>query len=146
MIQFQLITEMRLYNALYREIDKMYHEVALKMGLSDSALMILYAITELGDGCLQKDICELFFFSRQTINSACKKLEMKGIIYLEKGKRRDMHMHLTEAGVKLVQNTIVPLMKAETAVFAEMEPDEVKEFLRLTRKYTAIFRKKIGEL
>ena len=45
------------FNRLYKEMDDLYHDIALKLGLSDSALTIFYAICELGDGCLQKDIC-----------------------------------------------------------------------------------------
>ena len=46
------------YNCLYREYDSIFHDVALASGLSDSAFAILYHIMELGDGCLQKDICD----------------------------------------------------------------------------------------
>ena len=41
------------FNRLYKEMDDLYHDIALKLGLSDSALTIFYAICELGDGCLQ---------------------------------------------------------------------------------------------
>ena len=57
------------FNRLYKEMDDLYHDIALKLGLSDSALTIFYAICELGDGCLQKDICSQSFCSKQTINS-----------------------------------------------------------------------------
>ena len=42
--------EMKELNKQYRETDRIYHEISTKAGLSDSAFMILYAITELGDG------------------------------------------------------------------------------------------------
>ena len=38
--------EMKRYNYLVGEIDAVYHEASLKLGLSDSALNILYAICD----------------------------------------------------------------------------------------------------
>lgn len=48
--------EWKEFNHLYKELDKLYLELAVKAGLSDSAFYIMYAIAELGDGCLQRDI------------------------------------------------------------------------------------------
>lgn len=36
------------YNYLWREIEMLWHEMAVKAGMSDSAFMILYSILELG--------------------------------------------------------------------------------------------------
>ena len=47
----------REFNRLYKELDDLYHNLALRQGLSDSASIILYALYLLGDGCLQRDIC-----------------------------------------------------------------------------------------
>ena len=60
----------REFNRLYKELDDLYHNLALRQGLSDSASIILYALYLLGDGCLQRDICDLSYISKQTINSA----------------------------------------------------------------------------
>ena len=42
--------EIKELNRLYRAVDEVYHEVAVKLGLSDSAFSVLYALAELGDG------------------------------------------------------------------------------------------------
>ena len=60
--------ELREFNCLYKEVDEIYHEIALKMGISDSGFIILYALAELGDGCLQKDIAKIYYISKQTVN------------------------------------------------------------------------------
>lgn len=56
----------REYNNLYRLGNELYHNVAVRMGLSDSAFDILYALDGLGDGCLQKDVCTASGLSKQT--------------------------------------------------------------------------------
>ena len=68
--------EMKRYNHLLGEIEAVYHEMSLKLGLSDSAMIILYTICDEGDSCLLQDIC---------LRSGMSKRE-KGLLY-RKGKR-----------------------------------------------------------
>ena len=72
----------REYDRLYKEMDDLYHAVAKEEGLSDSALIIFYEIYELGDGCLQKEICERAFVSKQTIHSTINNRERDGYLRL----------------------------------------------------------------
>ena len=136
--------ELKEFNSIYRELDGIYHEIALGMGLSDSAFVILYAVAEFGEGFLQKDIAAHFFISKQTVHSAVGTLEKKGLLELRRGKRREMHLYLTAAGRQFVEEKIAPVQTAENLVFAEMGEEESREFLRLSRKYTALFREKAG--
>lgn len=75
--------EMKRYNYLFSEIDSAYHEISLKLGLSDSTMQILYTICNNGDNCPLQDICSLSSISKQTVNSAIRKLEAEDIVYLE---------------------------------------------------------------
>ena len=52
-----------------------YHEIARKLQLSDSALDIFYTIFEIGDNCLQRDICKASCMPKQTVNSSIRKLQ-----------------------------------------------------------------------
>ena len=45
------------YNCLYKEANEIYHEAARRLHLSDSAFEIFYALFDMGDNCLQRDIC-----------------------------------------------------------------------------------------
>ena len=51
--------EMRQFNYLLSEIDAAYHEADQKLGLSDSAMQILYVICNHGEECLLSEICSL---------------------------------------------------------------------------------------
>ena len=132
--------ELKEFNRLYREMDGLYHMLALHAGLSDSAMFILDALAEMGGGCLQKDIAASYGISRQTINSATKKLEREGILTLTRGRKRDMHMHLTAAGEVLVKEKIFPIMELENSGFDLMTSEESRELLRLTAKYLLLFK------
>ncbi len=138
--------ELKEFNSLYKELDDIYHEIALKAGISDSAFAILYVLVEFGDGCLQKDIAEYFSTSKQTINSSIKNLSAKGLISLQKGKGRNLHVYLTAKGRQFTEEKIAPVLALENSIFAEMTPEESREFLRLTRKYVTLYRQKAAQL
>lgn len=91
-----IFSMMKRYNYLLGEIEASYHEVSLKLGLSDSAMKILYAICDNGESCLLQDICRRSGLSKQTINSAVRKLEAEGMIYLEMADSKHKKVCLTE--------------------------------------------------
>jgi len=136
--------DLKEYNCLCREIDGLYHELAVRAGMSDSAFFILYAITEMGDGCLQRDISEHYYISKQTINSSIRNLESKGYVLLINGKGHDKHIHLTKEGKMLVKEKIFPVIQLENGIFEEMTLKERYEIIRLTRKYIEIFKNKMN--
>ena len=137
--------EVQQFNRLYKELDDIYHEIALAIGVSDSALAVLYVVCTLGNGCLQKDICREAYVSKQTISSSVRNLEKNGFLYLEKSGR-DKHICLTEKGRQFVEQKIRPVVDMENRAFLEMEPDERAEFIRLSQKYVDLFGKKEKEL
>ena len=82
--------EMRQFNYLLSEIDAVYLEASQKLCLSDSAMQILYVISNHREECLLSEIYRLSGISKQTINSALRKLEADGIVRLESlaGRRK----------------------------------------------------------
>ncbi|MCI9556865.1 MAG: winged helix-turn-helix transcriptional regulator [Lawsonibacter sp.] len=136
------------YTRLHSEMDGLYHTLAVRAGLSDSALDILYALCVLGDGCLQRDVCALSFTSKQTIHSSIRKLEQDGLLRLQPGQGREVHIRLTPRGSRLIQEKVLPILDLERQAMACLSPEERESFLRLTRQYISHFRTLIkqGEL
>lgn len=128
------------YTRLYKEYDSIFHDIALAVGLSDSAFCILYHIMELGDGCLQRDICKETFLSKQTIHSSIQKLQQQGYLALEPGKGRNMHIHLTGSGRELLQKVVLPVRGLEEAAFDKLGPEGSRRLLDLTGQYIAAYR------
>ena len=137
--------ELKRYNYLFGETNAAYHQMYLKVGLSDSAAMILYTILEHGDSCLLKSICRSTGLSKQTINSSIRKLEREGHIILKPGKGRQMHIFLTETGMELAKERIFPVIEIENKVFDSLTEEESRELLRLSRKYIEILEKNAKE-
>lgn len=112
-----IFEKLKRYNYLLGETEATYHEISLKLGLSDSAMKILYAICDNGESCLLQDICRCSGLSKQTINSAIRKLENEGILYLENVGAKAKKVCLTDLGKRLVQKTALRMIEIENAVF-----------------------------
>lgn len=134
---------LREFNHLFKESNDIYHTAALKLKLSDSALEILYSIVELGDGCLQRDICEITYLPKQTVHSSIQKLVKDGYLLLVPGKGRSMHIQVTATGQTLLENTIYPLIQSEEAAFSCMTKKEREQLLILEAKHLDSLRKEI---
>lgn len=123
------------YTFLAGEINALYHEAAVKMGISDSVQNILYVLCEKGGKCQQSEISKLTGISRKTINSAIRKLEKEELVYLEQGKGRNTILCLTEKGEKFSSEKISPLHEIENKIWNEWTVEEQQQYLTLTKKY-----------
>ena len=133
-------SDLKELNSLYKEWFEIYHKISAKLGLSDSEFLIIYALVELKLN-RQKDIADYYCVSKQTINSAVKKLVKTGIIELKQAKGRDMQIIFTQAGKSFAQEKIIPIVNVEKNALVAMGPKESQELLRLTRKHLDIFKK-----
>ncbi len=132
------------FNRLNDGIESLYHTIAVEAGLSDSAFLILYIMYSMGGGCRQKDICQSSYTSKQTVNSALRKLTAEGIIAQRPGKGREIQLYLTDTGRRLSEEKIAPVIAAETAVLNRMTSEERQELLRLTEKFLTGMRLQTG--
>ena len=137
---------MKEFNRIFNEYNHIYHDIALKLGLSDSGFDILYTICDIGNGCLQKDICEATRLSKQTVHSSVCKLEKDGYLFLKPGKGRNMQIFLTPSGNTLIEEKIAPAVQAENLAFTHMTEEEQGEFLRLNKKYAEGLRKYASQI
>ena len=134
------------YNHIYKEANDIYHEIARKLQLSDSALDIFYTIFEIGDNCLQRDICKASCMPKQTVNSSIRKLQTDGYLTLSPGKGRSMHIHLIASGQKLIQEKLVPLIRIENDAFEDMTVEECEQLIHLNAKYNQALRSRLSNL
>lgn len=144
----KIIDQMILYNQLAKELDGLYHLYARKSGLSDTAFWILYSVEESQSVYTQKELCEAWSYSRQTVNSALKKLVSQGMIELKPlaDNRKNKQIILTETGKELVAKVISPLIEAEKSGFIRLGDQDADEFLRLTKKYLDLFHEEIEQI
>ena len=135
----------RTYAYLSAEITSLYHEAAVKMGISDTVLNVLYALCEKGGQCLQSDIFRLTGISRQTINSAIRKLERDGIVYLKRGEGRNTLVCLTEKGRDFSSKKMLPLFQMEDKIWDTWTADAQEEYILFTQTYRDLLKKHLRE-
>ena len=139
-------SELRRFNHLLGETEGVYHEAALRLGLSDSGMKVLYAICNEGDRCPLRTVCRLSGMSKQTVNSALRKLEAEGTVYLEPAGARNKDVCLTERGRELVRRTVIPLMELEDEIYASWTREEIQIYLALTQRFLAALRENVRRL
>ena len=133
-------------NCLNEEIESLYHQASVKLGISDSVSFVLY-MTYINNGnCLLYDIYKSSGISKQTINSAIRKLENEDIIYLEKYNGKSKIVCLTEKGKEYANQTAKKLYEAEFNTFQDWDNKELELYLKLIEKHRNSFKKQIEKL
>ena len=140
------INEIHRINYMASELQSIYHQSSLKLGISDSASTVLYAIYVTGNACLLSDIYKNSGISKQTVNSAIRGLEADGILYLEQHTGRAKRAVLTAKGQEYAQRTAARLYQAEVAAFDSWTEGEISTYLHLIEKYNECFRQQIERL
>lgn len=133
-------------NYLNAELDALYHHASLKLGLTDSASIVLYTIYDNGEDCLLSDIYKQSGVSKQTVNSAIRNLEKKHIIYLEQHSGKAKKVVLTDTGKEYVQKTTARLFDAEAAAFATWTEEEINAHIGFMEKYIHSFHEQVEKL
>ncbi len=143
-MEYYVNEQMKHLNLLTSELDKAYHEAALKLGLSDSVMLILYTLCWCEGECLLGDLTSSA--SKQTINSALRKLEADGIVRLETFRGRRKKVRLTDKGEQYVKDTVYPIIRIENEISDSWSEEEKNTYIELTRRYLEAFREKLKEV
>lgn len=139
-------SEIKRINYLCTELGAIYHKCALKLGISDSITIVLYAIYDAGNECLLQDIYKTSGVSKQTINSAIRNLEKDGILKLEQYNKKAKKVVLTEKGKDLVNQTAAKLYQAESDAFNSWTKEEIETYISLMEKYNDCLRAQLQKL
>lgn len=135
-------------NRLYKEAEEIYHDLARHFELSDSALWVLYALREAESVYTQRELCDMWSLSKQTIHSALKSLEAAGYIRLEPlaDNLKSKQIVLTAAGEALMERSIDRIFRAEQLAFARLTDTERREFLHLYRKHIELLQNEMNQM
>ena len=136
------------FNRAHKRMNILYHNYARDAGISDAAFWLMYSLYEKGEPCTQTELCEAWFFTPQTINSALKSLEKQGLITLDyaPNSRKNKQFFFTETGEKLVKEKITPLVQAEEKSFLRLNVQEREALLAITQKHIGILEEEINRI
>lgn len=131
-------TDPRELDYLYKEADRIYYGFARRCGLSTCAYWMMYDIERAGGAMALRSLTDSWAFSKQTINSAIKSLEAKGLIELtfEEGSRKNKVASFTGEGQAFAARYIAPAQQAERRAFCALPAQDRIALLALAREYT----------
>lgn len=133
-------------NYLIAETDALYHQASFRLGIADCAMRVLYTVYDSGGSCMLSDIYKQSGISKQTVNSALRKLEADGVIYLEPESGRGKRLRLTEAGRDYVDKTAARLYEAECDAISSWSQEEIDTHIRLLEKYAESLGEQLRKL
>ena len=136
------------FNRAHKRMNVLYHNYAKAVGISDAAFWLMYSLYEKGGPCTQTELCQIWFFTPQTINSALKSLEKQGLITLDfaPNSRKNKQFFFTEDGKQLVKEKIIPLVQAEEQSFLRLDEQERNALLTITQKHIGILEEEINRI
>lgn len=126
-----------------KEQDSIYHNAAVRYNLSDTAMWILYTVSDEVNEYSQQELCKMSYFAKQTINTAINSLINRGFITLEsaEGSKKKKKIVLTTQGKEYAGKTTDNIHEAEKRAYKHFTDDELKFYLEMTRKITDVLRK-----
>lgn len=131
-----------------KEQDFIYHSVAVRYGLSDTGMWVLYNVYAAADTVTQQELCRQCFFPKQTVNTAITRLIENGYMTLEviPGTRNQKKILLTAKSAELAERTVGQLIEAEKRAYATLTPEELQAYLAMTTRLTAALREETEKL
>ena len=131
---------------LVSDIDSTYHQLSVRLGLSDSMSFIFYMLYINNGSCELNEIYKISGISKQTINSAVRKLEEDEIIYLEKVDGRHKKVCTTQKGREYIEQTAGRMYRAEMETFDNWKPEEIEQFISTLEKYNTLFKQQVERI
>lgn len=127
---------------IYNETNLLYHRLARSCGLSDCAFWLLYTLRAEESSMTQTQLCELLSLSKQTVNSALKKLVGQGYLRLEAadGNLKNKQVLITEAGDAFLSRTVDQVFGVENAAGSHLTAEERTDLLTLSQKLLDAFQ------
>ena len=131
-----------------KEQDFIYHNAAVRYGLSDTGMWVLYNVYTAADAITQQELCRQCFFPKQTVNTAITRLVEGGYMTLEviPGTRNQKKILLTAKGEELAGKTVRHLIEAERRAYAVLSPEELRAYLDMTARLTASLREETEKI
>ena len=136
--------KLRHINGMLSEISSIYEKLLSSKNVPEGVFIVLSSILDLGEGCLQKEISEMSYLNKKTVNSTIKKLQKEGYIELRAGKYPNMHIFLTEKGKIYMQENIIPIIEVESKALELMPSNEFATLVVSYQKYINNFREHVN--
>ncbi len=138
--------QLEMINQRIKELVSVYRMAVGHSGISDNEFWIWYALVNMGGEFTQQDICGLWSFSKQTVNTIITNMARKGYVQLEAipGSRNRKRITLTKEGQTYGERIVMPVLMGEQRTLERLTKDELEFFNRILNKYISILKEEIN--
>ena len=137
--------QLEIINQQIKELAGIYKTAVSNLGISENEFWIWYALINMEDKLSQQDICDMWSFSKQTVNTIISHMVKNNYATLEvvPGTRNRKNICLTEEGRKFGESIIVPISNAEVQALERIPLQERIAYLAVLEKYVKLLKKEI---
>lgn len=134
-------------NQQIKELSGIYHQAAVRLGISDNEFWVWYTVFVMGEEYSQQDICEIWSLPKQTVNSVVMNMVKRELIKLEvvPGTRNRKLLRLTDKGKSYGEAVVRPIFEAEYRTIARLTEEERQLCISLLNKYIRYLREELHE-
>ncbi len=120
-------------NAQEKRFGALYRQAAVRFGLSECAMWVLYFLISTNKPLTQQELTEQMMFPKQTINSAVSNLAKKGYLELQiiPEMRSRKQIFLSSEGKKLAEQTVKKMCIAEERAVKAMGAKRMELYIAL---------------
>lgn len=135
-------------NRQFNESNALYHTVAQRCGLSDTAFWVLYALYTDAEPLTQNRLAAEWALPKQTLNSAVAAMVKKGMVTLSPGQgaHSGKIIALTEKGRAVANRTVAPVIYAEQEALTAVGLDEMETSWRICQEHLKRLRSQFDTL
>ena len=139
--------QLEIINQQMKQLTGIYKTAVSNLGISENEFWIWYALINMEDSLSQQDICDIWSFSKQTVNTIISHMVKNNYVTLEvvPGTRNRKNIHLTEEGKKFGESVIVPIFNAEVRALERIPLTERAACIAVLAKYAELLKEEIHE-
>lgn len=139
--------QLEMLNKQIKELAGIYKSAVSNLGISENEFWIWYALITMEDDLSQQDICTMWSFSKQTVNTIISHMVENNYATLEviPGTRNRKNIHLTTEGRAFGERIIFPIATAEERALERIPMKERLACAAILRKYTDFLKEEINE-
>lgn len=128
-----------------RKLVSIYRDIVRHFGITENEFWIWYTLIATCGEYSQQDICEIWAFSKQTVNSIISHMVKDDYAALEAvpGTRNRKNIQLTDKGRKFGENIIVPVADAEMRALERIPLKERMACIAVLAKYVKLLKEEI---
>lgn len=139
--------QVEVINQQLKELVGIYRGAVSHLNISDNEFWIWYSLIMMDGEYSQQDICNMWSFSKQTVNTIIAHFVKKELITLEivPGTRNRKIIRLTEEGRKYGERIVLPVAEAEQSAFEKLPGEDKNAFTCVLGKYIEILKGEFHE-